>query len=47
MEQGKVVGAQRNPLAGTPSEVTAISREVLNQQAKKLCVQIGAEKNPD
>lgn len=47
MEQGKVVGTQRNPLAGTPSEPTATSREVLNQQAKELCVQIGAEKNPD
>ena len=47
MEQGKVVGTQRNLLTGTPFEVTAMSREVLNQQAKELCVQIGAEKNPD
>ena len=41
------MGRQRNPLAGTPSEVIAMSREVLNQQAKELCVPIGAEKNPD
>lgn len=47
MEQGKVVGTQRNPLAGVPSEVTAMSREVLNQQVKELCAQISAEKNPD
>lgn len=47
MEQGKVVGAQRNLPAGSPSEVTAMSREVLNQQSKELCVQISAENNPD
>ena len=47
MEQSQVVGTQRNPLTGAPSEVTAMSREVLNQQVKELCAQIGAEKNPD
>lgn len=47
MEQGKVVGTQSNLSTGTPFEGTAMSREVLNQQAKELCVQIDAEKNPD
>jgi hypothetical protein len=47
MEQGEVVGTQRNPLTAAPSEVTAMSREVFNQQTKELCAQIGAEKNPD
>jgi hypothetical protein len=47
MEQGKVVGTQRNLLTRTPSEVTATTRGLLNQQAKELCVQISAEKNPD
>jgi hypothetical protein len=47
MEQGKVVGTQRNLPTGTPFEGTAMSRELLNQQAKELCVQISTEKNRD
>jgi hypothetical protein len=45
MEQGKVVGTQRNLLPRTPSECTATTRELLNQQAKELCLQISTEKN--
>ena len=47
MEQGRVVGTQRNLVTRTPFEASAMSREPLNQQAKELCVQISAEKNPD
>jgi len=47
MEQGRVVGTQRNLLTRTPFEATAMNREPLNQQSKELCVQISAEKNPD
>jgi hypothetical protein len=47
VEQGKVVGTQRNLLTGTPSEVTATTRELLDQQAKELCLQISTEKNHD
>ncbi len=39
--------AQRNLLAGNPFEVTAMSRQLLTQRAKELCVQISTEKNRD
>jgi hypothetical protein len=47
MEQDKVVGRQRNLPTRSAFGVTAMSRELFNQQAKELCVQISAERNPD
>ncbi len=47
MEQGKVVGTQRNLLTRTAFEMTAMSRELLNKHIKELCVQISVERNPD